>query len=87
MEMSRKQSKVPMAPQTRQIFWIDVLDHLPDDEITVLGYVGNGEMELVYHAYNRWCIAQTTLTINIFFWAELPNPPEFHSAVKKGGAQ
>jgi hypothetical protein len=81
------------SPQARVIVWIDVLDHLPDDEITVLGYVGNGEMELVAYdssspdaTGNCWFLAGTLgAPATVFFWADLPELPDFHAV--KGGAK
>lgn len=64
-------------PQPTTLHWIDVRDHLPDDEITVLVF---GRDEAMTHAYlvgELWRNAETdeVMCQNITHWAELPEPP------------
>lgn len=63
--------------QRREIFWIDVLDHMPDDEITVLVCCANDDMWLAYHSDNTWKNqAYNDPLDDVTHWADLPEPPE-----------
>jgi hypothetical protein len=75
-----RQSGTAKPPQPREIYWIDVEDHLPDDEITVLVCDVQGDMYLAYHAEGEWWQegfnpVLGTLIGNVSYWADLPLPP------------
>lgn len=67
----------PKPPQPRIIHWIDVRDHLPDDEITVLVSFDGGEVSLGWHEAGVWreCACACQLE-TVTHWMDLPEPPE-----------
>jgi hypothetical protein len=66
----------PTPPQPRQLFWIDVRDHMPDDETTVLVAMPDGEITTAWHADDCWReAASATLIKTVTHWADLPEPP------------
>lgn len=78
--MGRIIPQPPAAPgpiRKAEIFWVDVNDHLPDDEITVLGCSGDGDVVLAYHSGGHWyrengfSISRQKPT-NLTHWADLP---------------
>jgi hypothetical protein len=59
--------------QKREIHWVDVRDHLPDDEITVLIQDSGGDIWLGWHDNNAWRNGIRKLP-KITHWADLPEP-------------
>jgi hypothetical protein len=68
--------KSAQPPQPRTIHWIDVRDHLPDDEISVLVSDKDGEIWYAWHENNAWFDATAGRLVHITHWADLPLPPE-----------
>lgn len=62
-------------PQRREIWMVDVRDHMPDDETTVLVQLSDGEFTTAWHADDQWreC-ASATLLGNVTHWGDLPEP-------------
>ncbi len=61
--------------QPRQVFWIPVGNHMPDDETTVLVY-GQNEISLAWHEAGEWrdC-GNAALLAEVSHWMDLPEPP------------
>lgn len=66
-------------PQPRTTFWIDVRDHMPDDEIQVLVYLATDQHQLAYHVDGQWRSAETEreLDSEVTHWADPPDPPSW----------
>lgn len=62
-------------PQPVTIHWIDVRDHLPDDETTVLVADRNGEVWQAWHEGHAWLEMTAGRLVGITHWADLPEPP------------
>lgn len=74
--MSTRPPRPILPPQPRELFWIDVRDHLPDDQITVLVALQFGEMELAWHEEGHWWLcASGGMEDRISHWMDLPEPP------------
>ncbi len=66
----------PTPPQPRTTYWIDVQDHLPDDETRVLVAFDDGEVDVAYRDADRWLGAMdSVLETAVTHWADLPEPP------------
>lgn len=65
----------PHPPQRREVWWIDVRDHLPDDEITVLITYGDEEVSLGWHEEGTWKECGGGCYVDVTHWAHLPVPP------------
>jgi len=67
-----------MPPQPVQLFWIDVKDHLPDDEMTVLFHSADGETFVGFRESGEWFDATSAIHPVAFVthWADLPTPPK-----------
>lgn len=66
-------------PQLRRAYWIDVLDHMPDDEMSVLvgtNRSADSEVNLGWHADGVWrdC-ASAEIIADVTHWMDLPEPP------------
>jgi hypothetical protein len=78
-EEQEDQTKVmsnPTPPQPVTIYWIDVRDHLPDDEITVLVSSGDQDIDVGYHLAGEWYRTYGQLLGDVAYWADLPEPPK-----------
>lgn len=72
------QRERPVSPPTKREIWlIDVRDHLPDDETTVMVQCANGEFFQAWHMENDWReFGSATLLAGVTHWADLPEPVE-----------
>lgn len=65
-------------PQERQLFWIDVRDHMPDDEITVLVATreNDGEATMAWHCDGLWRDCGSAAVLDgVTHWMDLPEGP------------
>lgn len=71
--MSTKRMVSP--PERREMFWIDVRDHMPDDETTVL-VASDSDVTTGYHANELWwdCCSDAN-NIDVTHWMDLPELP------------
>lgn len=62
---------------TAPITWVNADEDLPDDEITVLLALEDGEVWTGYHDGGRWYYASGDLisTSKVLHWANFPTPP------------
>jgi hypothetical protein len=70
--------RVVMPPERRETFWVDVLDHMPDDETTVLVASGCGESDvnMAWHADGVWRDCGTAaVIIDVTHWMDIPEGP------------
>jgi len=83
-----KQAATPI--QKREIFWVDVNDHLPDDEITVLLAYFFGDVGMGFHAEGDWCdmhsgtVDESEERNRVTHWADIPEPPDRDSKFEEG---
>lgn len=65
-------------PERRELFWIDVRDHMPDDEMTVMVASDSGESDvnIAWHAEGLWRLcAGAAIIVDVTHWMDLPEPP------------
>lgn len=56
--------------------WIPVNDHLPDDEMTVLLALADGEVWPGFHDDGKWFyVSADPVGVEVLHWAEFPAPP------------
>jgi len=70
--------KLPMASalQRRDLYWVSVGDHLPDDDITVLVCGSLREHGLAYRSGGQWWDASLLYQLSgVSHWMDLPKPP------------
>lgn len=76
--MSKRLKSAPLPPQRRETFWVDVRDHLPDDEMTVLvaTRADDGEVTLAWHCHELWrdCGSGSMLS-GVTHWMDIPEGP------------
>ena len=66
--------------------WHDARQELPDDEITVMVALANGEVWLGFHTEEDWRqVSADEFDQRVTHWADLPAAPK-QSRAKKGGA-
>ena len=66
--------------------WHDARQELPDDELTVMVALANGEVWLGFHTEEDWRqVSAETFDQRVTYWADLPTAPK-QSRAKKGGA-
>lgn len=78
LEKEAQAKERPVSPPTKREIWlVDVRDHMPDDEITVLVQCADQEFTLAWHGEDGWreC-ASATLLHGVTHWADLPEPME-----------
>ena len=61
--------------------WISVNDRLPESGKSVLGYMNNGYIKMVFHHLNGSFsdMFDTTLKGEVYFWMYLPKSPFYHN--------
>lgn len=86
--ISRKGKRTATAPERRELFWIDVLDHMPDDEMNVLIAVTDGEGCEVWTGFHdgddgwRYSSAEKVVGGIVTHWMDFPDPP-----IRKGAGK
>lgn len=56
--------------------WTAVKDHLPDDEMTVLLALADGEVWPGFHEGTQWFyVSADPVGVEVLHWAEFPAPP------------
>jgi len=56
--------------------WIDASRELPDDEMTVLVALDDGEVWTGFHEENEWrYVSAELISARVMYWAEFPLPP------------
>jgi len=72
--------------QRRAIWWVSILDDLPDDETTVLVSLSNGEVDTGYIDAGIWrkdndAPFDLYANIQVTHWADFPRPANQQSAI------
>ena len=75
-----KATKAPTPIQAVTIYWVDVRDHLPDDETSVLVWAvdddGDADVYKAWHEENIWRDAGSAQAlVGVTHWADLPDGP------------
>ncbi len=76
--MSTPTAPPATPPQRRETFWIDVGDHMPDDDTTVLvaNQAFEGEVFMAWHENGQWFEAGTADIVPfVTHWMDIPEGP------------
>jgi hypothetical protein len=75
-EWTARRENLISPPQPRLMHWIDVRDHLPDAEITVLVAHGDEGISMAFRDQHVWSNVDGTNTIlGVTHWMDLPESP------------
>ena len=67
---------LPSAPPSCSVRWVDAHKELPDDEMTVLVALADGEVWTGFHEDNQWrFVSADMIEAEVMYWAEFPEPP------------
>jgi hypothetical protein len=59
------------------VFWTDANEELPDDEMTVLVALEDGEVWTGFHENEEWhYVSGETIPCEVLHWANFPMPPK-----------
>lgn len=61
---------------TEKVVWVDCRKQLPDDEMTVLVALSDGEVWTGFHEDNQWrYVSADPIGPEVTHWAQFPAPP------------
>lgn len=73
-------TKTPSPPQRVESFWIDVRDHMPDDEITVLVCTETDDVWMAWHEDGVWReVGDASIILLVTHWMDVPETPKRQS--------
>lgn len=67
----------PFTAETCSVFWVDARRELPDDDMTVLLALDDGEVWTGFMDAGIWrYVSADAIESTVTHWAEFPDPPQ-----------